>query len=91
MNIEEVFRKLRPITGAQLDGLWQEYLMADAELRRTIEQMLRVMLAQRLSETFESEQVLLKPPPKDLADDEYPVGPDPLRQGRLLPLWPARG
>ena len=26
MNIEEVFRKLRPIMGSQLDTLWQEYL-----------------------------------------------------------------
>jgi len=74
MNIEEVFRKLRPIMGQQLDTLWQEYLVADTEIRQTIERMLRVMLAQRLSETFESEQVLLKPPPKDLADGEYPVG-----------------
>jgi len=74
MNIEEVFTKLRPILGAQLDQLWQEYLVADPPLRQTIERMLRVTLAQRLSETYEKEQVLLKPPPRDLAGGEYPVG-----------------
>ena len=31
-------------------------------------------LAQRLDETFESEHVLLKPPPADLAAGEYPAG-----------------
>ena len=41
---------------------------------RPIERMLRVMLAQRLAETFESEQVLLKPPPRELAAGQYPVG-----------------
>jgi len=74
MNIEEVFRKLRPIMGEQLDVLWQEYLVADTDTRQTVERMLRVMLAQRLAETFESEQVLLKPPPQDMAAGQYPVG-----------------
>ena len=74
MNIDEVFRKLRPIMGAQLDVLWQEYLVSDGDTRQTIERTLRVMLAQRLSETFESEHVLLKPPPQDLAEGQYPIG-----------------
>jgi hypothetical protein len=74
MNIEDVFRKLRPIMGEQLDILWQEYLVADVEVRKAIECTLRVTLAQRLSETFESEHVLLKPPPQEIADGQYPVG-----------------
>jgi len=74
MKIEDVFYKLRPVSGRQLDLLWQEYLVADAPLRRTIEKVLRVQLAQRLGETFESEQVLLKPPPRHLASGDYPAG-----------------
>ena len=74
MNIEDVFRKLRPILGPQLDALWQEYLVAEGDTRQTIERTLRVMLAQRLNETFESEYVLLKPPPQDVAAGEYPAG-----------------
>jgi len=74
MNIEEVFRKLRPVLGRQLDLLWQEYLVAETDTRQTIERTLRVLLAQRLNETFESEHVLLKPPPEDVARGEYPVG-----------------
>jgi len=74
VNIEDVFRKLRPVMGSQLDTLWQEYLVADTPIRQTIERMLRVTLAQRLSETFESEHVLLKPPPRELATGDYAAG-----------------
>jgi len=74
MKIEDVFYKLRPICGRQLDLLWQEYLVADPPLRKTIEKVLRVQLAKRLGETFESEHVLLKPPPEELASGEYPAG-----------------
>lgn len=74
MKIEDVFYKLRPVMGKQLDLLWQEYLVAEPPLRKTIEKVLRVQLARRLGETFESEQVLLKPPPQELASGEYPAG-----------------
>ena len=55
MKIEDVFYKLRPLMGKQLDLLWQEYLVANPPLRKTIEKVLRVQLARRLGETFESE------------------------------------
>jgi len=94
MNIDDVFRKLRPIMGPQLDLLWQEYLVSDGDTRQTIERTLRIALAQRLNETFESEHVLLKPPPADLAAGEYPAGmvhygqhgfyPFGLREGELI-------
>ena len=42
MKIEDVFYKLRPICGKQLDRLWQEYLVADPPLRKVIEKTLRV-------------------------------------------------
>jgi len=74
VNIEEVFRKLRPVMGPQLDALWQEYVVSDTTIRQTIERTLRVTLAQRLAEGFESEQVLLKPPPREHAAGGYPVG-----------------
>jgi len=74
MKIEDVFYKLRPICGKQLDLLWQEYLVADPPLRKVIEKILRVQLARKLGETFESENVLLKLPPQELAAGQYPMG-----------------
>ena len=74
MKIDEVFRKLRPVMGPKLDLLWQEYVISSAEVRREIERILRIELAQRLDETFESQNVLLKPPPAALAAGDYPAG-----------------
>jgi len=74
MKIEDVFYKLRPICGKRLDRLWQEYLVADPPLRKVIEKTLRVQLARRLGETFESENVLLKLPPQGLVAGEYRMG-----------------
>jgi hypothetical protein len=74
MNIEEVFRKLRPVMGRQLDLLWQEYLVSDESMRKTIERTLRVTLAQRLAESYDSEHVLLKPPLANEAWGEYEIG-----------------
>ncbi|MCX5647531.1 MAG: DUF87 domain-containing protein, partial [Planctomycetota bacterium] len=74
MKIDDVFRKLRPVMGPKLDLLWQEYVVSDASVRREIERVLRIELAQRLDETFESSQVLLKPPPAALVAGDYPAG-----------------
>ena len=74
MKIDDVFRKLRPVMGPKLDLLWQEYVISGPEVRQEIERMLRIELARRLNETFESTDILLKPPPAQLAAGEYPAG-----------------
>jgi len=86
MNIEDVFSKLRPVLGPQLDLLWQEYLVSDGEIRRTIERTLRVTLAQRLGETYQANHVLLRPPAKDLAAGEYPAGSVHYGRSRFCPF-----
>jgi hypothetical protein len=48
--------------GPRLDLLWQEYVIAGPEVRQEIERVLRIELACRLNETFESTGILLKPP-----------------------------
>lgn len=74
MDIDEVFRKLKPVMGRKLELLWQEYILAGPDIRRMIEQTLRVMLARRYDEAFDSRHVLLAPPPEDVARGEYPLG-----------------
>jgi len=74
MNVDEVFRKLKPVMGDRLDVLWQEYILADEATRQLIEKTLRIMLARRYAEAFDSEQVLLEPPPENVAAGEYPLG-----------------
>jgi len=74
VKIEDVFRKLKPLAERDMDILWQEYILADAKVRKNIEAVLRLLLARNLRETFEGREILLEPPPQDLARGEYPLG-----------------
>ncbi|MBU0515440.1 MAG: hypothetical protein KJ621_11765 [Proteobacteria bacterium] len=74
MKIEEVFRKLKPIAGMDLDRLWREYILADAAGKKAIEDSMRLSLARRLSETYEEREVLLEPPAEAKVKGEYPLG-----------------
>jgi len=86
VNIDEVFRKLKPVMGDKLDVLWQEYILADQATRQLIEKTLRITLARRFDEAFDSEQVLLKPPHEDLAKGEYPLGIIHYGEDRFYPF-----
>ncbi len=74
MNIDEVFKKLKPIMGKKINGIWKEYLLADANTKKMIEHELRLTLARDLDHSFEGREILLEPPPGDLARGEYPLG-----------------
>jgi len=74
MKIEDVFRKLKPISEKDLDMLWQEYILADAKTQKNLEDMLRLVLAKNLGATFEEKEILLEPPPEDVSSGEYPLG-----------------
>ena len=86
MNVDEVFRKLKPVMGHKLDILWQEYILAGQDTRHLIEKTLRIMLARRYEEAFDSEQVLLEPPPEELARGEYPLGIIHYGQDKFYPF-----
>jgi hypothetical protein len=74
VNVDEVFRKLKPVMGEKLNVLWQEYILGDEATRQLIERSLRIILARRFHEAFDSEQVLLEPPPREVAAGDYPLG-----------------
>jgi hypothetical protein len=74
MHIEDVFKKLKPITKGDLDILWQEYILSDAKTQKNMVDILRLVLAQNLGHTFEEKEVLLEPPSEQDARGEYPLG-----------------
>lgn len=74
MKIEEVFQKLKPVAGPEIDRLWIEYVLADSKTQRAIGDALKVMLAEKLEEGFEERQILLPPPPREKAEGNYPLG-----------------
>ena len=74
MKIEDVFRKLKPLYGEELDRLWQEYLVSDAKVQKLMESALRLTLAREYGHGFEEREILLEPPPEPLSTGEYPLG-----------------
>lgn len=74
MEIEDLFRSLKPVAGDDLDALWLEYVLADSKSRKEIEDALRICLARDLERTFEETEVLLESPPEELSKGDYPLG-----------------
>lgn len=74
MKVDEMLKKLQPIWGDYTKQVWQEYLVADAEIRKIIEASLHIAMARHLDRTFDDEHILLEPPPKDRLAGDYPLG-----------------
>ena len=74
MKVEDIFKKLKPVAGKSLDLLWQEYLISDSKTQKVIETGLQLILARVFGETFEETEILLEPPPEDIAYGEYLLG-----------------
>lgn len=72
-TVQELCKRLRPVFGSKIDRLWFSYLAEDSKGKTEIESILQILNARTLNRTSE-ENVLLSPPPKEIADGEYPVG-----------------
>lgn len=73
IEIEDLFRKLKPVLGEKARILWLDYHL-NPERRREIEGLLRALAARHLGETFTSQEILLLPPPPDVAEGAYRLG-----------------
>lgn len=73
MEIDELFRKLKPVLGKGIDQLWLEYQL-NPDCRAEIEGILHTLAAKHLDNNYEHRSVLLTPPPEDTARGVYLLG-----------------
>jgi len=73
MEIEELFRKLKPVLGDKAQALWLDYHL-NPERHREIHGLLQALAAKRLGETFIRKEILLLPPPPEVAEGAYRLG-----------------
>ena len=73
MEIDELFRKLKPVLGKGIDQLWLEYQL-NPESRADIEGILHTLAAKHLDNNYEHRRVLLTPPAEDISKGEYQLG-----------------
>ncbi len=74
-EIEELFRKLKPVLGAEkLDRLWLAYqTRTDQKSRNEILGVLRVLAARHLNDNYDK-KILLDVPSSEIISGEYPIG-----------------
>jgi hypothetical protein len=71
----ELFRRLKPLYGLQIDRLWIEYQLADAHRKHEIEELLTILAIKRLGSMIgEPRLVLDAPPPGLIAQGEFTIG-----------------
>ncbi len=73
MEVDELFRKLRPALGKRIDELWLEYQLRPQN-RKDIEGLLNVLAMQHLGQTLENTNPLLLPPDETTARGRYEMG-----------------
>ena len=85
MDVEGLFKILKPVLGARARALWMEYWL-NPDGRRDIEALLRVLASQHLGKDFERRQVLLLPPARHVANGGYQLGTVLYGSRELCPL-----
>lgn len=94
-RVTELCRKLQPVLGRQVDGLWRAYLAeTDADGKADIEQTLELLAAKHLKSSYQPDRSPFPPPSRAFAErGDIPLGsilyggqhlyPFMLRSGRL--------
>jgi hypothetical protein len=75
-RVPELCRKLKPVLGRKIDGLWAAYLAeTDPGGRADIEQTLELLAAKHLGQNYEPDRAPFPPPPKAFATSgDIPIG-----------------
>ena len=72
-RVQELCRKLKPVLGRKVDGLWHAYLAeSDADGKADIDQTLELLAAKHLGQSYESDRSPFPPPlPVNTGDQGY--------------------
>jgi hypothetical protein len=75
-RVPELCRKLKPVLGRKIDGLWAAYLAeTDPGGRADIEQTLELLAAKHLGQNYEPDRAPFPPPPRPFATaGDVPIG-----------------
>ena len=67
-RVQELCRKLKPIMGEKIDGLWRAYLAeSDTAGKADIEQTLELLAAKHLQQDYQPDRAPFPPPPRTFA------------------------
>jgi Helicase HerA, central domain len=73
--LPDLWRRLRPLYGTEIDRLWIEYQLASVERKKVIEDLLTVLAIKKLGIGLGEDRIVLEPPPASvIAAGEYVLG-----------------
>jgi hypothetical protein len=75
-RVQELCRKLKPVLGRKIDGLWSVYLAeSDPRGKADIEQTLELLAARHLGQDYQPDRAPFPPPPESFATrGDVPIG-----------------
>ncbi len=74
-RVQELCRKLGPVLGKRVDGLWSAYVAEDSEGKADIEQTLELLAAKHLGQNYEPDRSPYPPPPEKFSTSgDIPLG-----------------
>ena len=87
-RVQELCRKLKPVLGRKVDGLWHAYLAdPDADGKADIEQTLELLAAKHLGTDYQPDRSPFPPPAKEFAESgDVPIGRISYGQRELYPF-----
>jgi len=85
VEIEEICSKLRPILGKKIDKLYLAYQL-EPNMRDEIRGLLFALAEKYLQETYQRKEILLEPPPEDIARGKYKLGKICYNHNELYPF-----
>ena len=75
IRVQELCRKLRPVLGKRIDGLWAAYLADDTDGKADVEQTLELLAAKHLGQNYEPDRSPFPPPPQEFSrSGDIPLG-----------------
>ncbi len=72
--VRQLCRRLRPILGEKMDGVFSAYCAEDADGKQQLETYLELLSTRHLPQGLDDGEPGLIPPSKEQADGDYTVG-----------------
>jgi hypothetical protein len=73
-HVRQICRRLRPVLGEKMDGIYGAYLAEDADGRSQIEHYLELLAARHMPQDLGQDDTELIPPSRAEASGDYPIG-----------------
>jgi len=85
-KVRRLCQRLKPVIGAQIDQIWQMYLVEDEKGKNQLAEYLRLLSIEAIKDELDEDRVFLYPPSKERAQGGYYIGDVVYNNKQLYPF-----